>query len=58
MNALTFRLISERPGFRFRSRKPTGVDHQALKPLAFSGLSQVLARFLDSRRSVKRFEKL
>jgi hypothetical protein len=54
----TVRLITERPGFRFTSRKLAGVDHQALKPLAFSGLFRVLARFLNPRLSVKRFEKL
>jgi hypothetical protein len=54
----TFGLAIQLPGFRLRLLKPTGVDHQPLKPLAFSGFPAFLARFLNPRLSVKRFEKL
>ena len=41
----TFGLIILIPGFRLRLLKPTGVDHQPLKPLGVSGFSAFLARF-------------
>jgi len=45
----TFRRIILRPPVRNQPPQPTFVDHQALKPLAFSRLSPVLARFLNPR---------